>query len=206
MFNMNKNNAPHSLSRRERKRHEMATKLACTAFSLFERDGFESVTMEQIATSADVSRGTLYNYFPIKEALLDHYFRIEFQGGVEELLTVVIQLPTLEAILLGLFDVFADWAADRRRYLLLIIAYGINQRLLDGNISSRDELHGLFVNILSAAASRGELSVDVDVTQLADYLQHLYFAAVLRWLPTDELSPKSQLHLMVKFFVNAVNP
>jgi AcrR family transcriptional regulator len=205
MFNMENKNAPPALNRRERKRHETADKLACAAFALFERDAFESVTMEQIATAADVSRGTLYNYFPIKEALLDHYFRLEFQGGVGELLTVVTQQPSLEATLLGLFDAFADWAADRRRYLPLSIAYGINRRLLDGTFSSRDELHGLFVNILAAAVSRGELAVDGDVIQLADYLQHLYLAAILRWLPTDEISPKTQLHLMVKFFVSAAN-
>lgn len=202
---MEDKNSAAFVNRRERKRHEMADKLACAAFSLFERDSFESVTMEQIATAADVSRGTLYNYFPIKEALLDHYFRLEFQGGGEDLLTVVSQQPSLEATLLGLFDVFADWAAERRRYLPLSIAYGMNRRLLDGNFSSRDELHGLFANILAAAVGRGEMPVDVDVVQLADYLQHLYLAAILRWLPTDETSPRTQLHLMVKFFVSAAN-
>ena len=202
---MKDKNSPPALNRRERKRHEMADKLACAAFSLFEHDSFESVTMEQIATAADVSRGTLYNYFPIKEALLDHYFRMEFKGGVDELLTVGTQLPTLQATLLGLFDVFAGWAADRRRYLPLSIAYGINRRLLDGNVSSRDELHGLFANILAAAVSRRELPLDADVIQLADYLQQLYLAAILRWLPTDEISPKTQLHLMVKFFVSAAS-
>ena len=202
---MEDKNSPPRLNRRERKRHEMADKLACAAFSLFERYGFESVTMEQIATAVDVSRGTLYNYFPSKEALLDHYFRLEFRGGEEELLTVVTQLPTLEATLLGLFDVFADWASGRRHYLPLSIAYGINRRLLDGSVSSRDELHGLFANILAAAGRRGELAVDADVIQLADYLQHLYLAAILRWLPTAEISPKTQLHLMVKFFVSAAN-
>ena len=65
MFNMKDKNSPPALNRRERKRHEMADKLACAAFSLFEHDSFESVTMEQIARAADVSRGTLYNYFPI---------------------------------------------------------------------------------------------------------------------------------------------
>jgi AcrR family transcriptional regulator len=205
MFNMEDKYSPPALNRRERKRHEMADKLAFAAFSLFERDSFDSVTMEQIAMAADVSRGTLYNYFPIKEALLNHYFRMEFRGGVEELLSVVTQQPTLEATLLGIFDVFADWTADRRCYLPLSIAYGINQRLLDGNGSSRDELHALLVSIFAAAGRRGELAVDTDVIQLADYLQHLYLAAILRWLPTDEISPKTQLHLMVKFFVSAAS-
>ncbi len=35
--------------------------------------GYESVTMEQIAAAADVARGTLYNHFPFKEAVLAYW-------------------------------------------------------------------------------------------------------------------------------------
>ncbi len=33
--------------------------------------------MEQIAASADIAKGTLYKYFPDKEALLAHQFQLE---------------------------------------------------------------------------------------------------------------------------------
>lgn len=40
------------------------------AWELFERHGFDATTMADIATAAGVSRRTLFNYFPAKEALL----------------------------------------------------------------------------------------------------------------------------------------
>jgi AcrR family transcriptional regulator len=41
-----------------------------TAMRLFRRHGFDAVTMEQIAEAADIAKGTLYDYFPVKEAIL----------------------------------------------------------------------------------------------------------------------------------------
>ena len=40
------------------------------AWSLFERDGFDSTTMADVAAAVGVSRRTLFNYFATKEALL----------------------------------------------------------------------------------------------------------------------------------------
>ena len=34
-------------------------------------------------------RATLYNHFRVKEALLDHYFRLEFETGSESLVAEV---------------------------------------------------------------------------------------------------------------------
>ena len=59
---------------RERKRLQTLDLLTRSAYTLFETHGYDSVTMEQIAAQAGVSKGTLYNHFPVKEALLAHYF------------------------------------------------------------------------------------------------------------------------------------
>jgi len=40
------------------------------AWSLFERDGFDSTTMADVASAVGISRRTLFNYFATKEALL----------------------------------------------------------------------------------------------------------------------------------------
>ena len=56
--------------RRTRKRQGTLDRLVATAGMLFARDGYEAVTMEQIAETADVARATLYNHFPSKEAVL----------------------------------------------------------------------------------------------------------------------------------------
>ncbi|MBP0656330.1 TetR family transcriptional regulator, partial [Mycobacterium tuberculosis] len=54
---MSSSPSPIEAGRRERKRTQTLDHLAATAFSLCEQHGYDTVTMEQIAAQADVSKG-----------------------------------------------------------------------------------------------------------------------------------------------------
>jgi AcrR family transcriptional regulator len=54
---------------RERKRQQTWGQIAQTAHRLFKEHSFDAVTVEDIARAADVSRKTVFNYFPTKEDL-----------------------------------------------------------------------------------------------------------------------------------------
>jgi AcrR family transcriptional regulator len=55
---------------RERKKRQTREAIAAAAAELFARRGFESVTVDDVARAADVSRQTVFNYFPTKEQML----------------------------------------------------------------------------------------------------------------------------------------
>lgn len=57
----------HVLGRRPKSTPE---EIIPVAWALFEKDGYESTTMADIADASGISRRTLFNYFPTKEALL----------------------------------------------------------------------------------------------------------------------------------------
>jgi len=48
-------------------------KIVAGASEVFVRDGYEGASMAQIADAARVSKGTLYNYFPSKQALFEAF-------------------------------------------------------------------------------------------------------------------------------------
>jgi AcrR family transcriptional regulator len=55
---------------RARKKRQTREAIAQAAAQLFARDGFDSVTVDDVARAADVSRQTVFNYFPSKEQML----------------------------------------------------------------------------------------------------------------------------------------
>jgi AcrR family transcriptional regulator len=57
-------------SRRDRKKSFVRVKIIATGIKLFSRHGIGNVTVEQIAEAADIGKGTIYNYFDTKEAVV----------------------------------------------------------------------------------------------------------------------------------------
>ena len=59
----------HSPLREQKKAHTREA-VVQAANTLFTRDGFENVTVDQIAVAAGISRRTFFRYFPVKEAVV----------------------------------------------------------------------------------------------------------------------------------------
>lgn len=59
---------------RERKREQVRATIADVAIKLFLEQGFDAVSTATVASAADVSKPTLFKYFPTKEDLVLHRF------------------------------------------------------------------------------------------------------------------------------------
>jgi AcrR family transcriptional regulator len=70
---------------RERKKQQTRLTIAEAAQGLFAERGFDDVTVAEVARAADVSEGTVFNYFPTKEDL--------FYSGME-----VFEAQLIEAV------------------------------------------------------------------------------------------------------------
>lgn len=94
---------------RERKKQRMYAELSETAIALFLEKGFDKVSVAEIAAAAEISKPTLFRYFPAKEDLVLH----RFQDHEDEASRIVAAHPQGKAALDALRDHFLAGLAQR---------------------------------------------------------------------------------------------
>jgi AcrR family transcriptional regulator len=68
------------VTRWERRRELTHDRLVEVGERLFREHGFDATTVEEIAVISDVAKGTFFNYFPSKEALLGEILYLRMQS------------------------------------------------------------------------------------------------------------------------------
>jgi AcrR family transcriptional regulator len=121
------------LGRRERKKIETHRRIYRAAMDLFTEKGFHATTVDEIAERADVAKGTVFNYFPLKTSFLHTSYRLWFTGMMEEMGPVDSWTGGARARLQRVFDYMADQSLQHRALSRLIIFENMRQvhRLLD---------------------------------------------------------------------------
>ena len=103
---------------RERKKQKTRDSIQRTALRLFERQGYEETTIEQIAAAVEISPSTFFNYFPTKEdvVLYDAYDPMAIR--------MFLDRPKDEPLNVGLRKVLQSLAAAFERDERMVLARG----------------------------------------------------------------------------------
>lgn len=190
--------------RKTRKCKDTRDRMAKMALMLFERHGYEAVTMEQIAVAADVARGTLYNHFPLKEAVLAYGIHAELQSGLGPLLQQALSQPTLATSLMVLLQASAHWWEAHRQYARPYIRYRFQDVREGSDAGDASDMITVYARVIAEARARNEIRADVQPLRLARYLHYLYLCAVMSWLGGQNLVLKDEFSDVISFFMRAV--
>lgn len=109
---------------RERNKRERRRRLEDVALDLFEREGFDKTTIDQIAAKAELAPRTFFSYFATKDDLV----LADYSERLERILTELDRRPGAEAAWDALRESFAVVAADyeseqdriRRRFTIMV--------------------------------------------------------------------------------------
>ena len=188
--------------RRSRKRQKTADHLVDVAFNLFAEHGYAAVTMEQIAAAADVAKGTLYNHFPVKEALVRHRLHADLAAHLPGLVAALPAEGGCAARLRALLRVSAGYLEPARDYLPHYIHYRLSQPLAELGGANRSGLDRVFAQLLAEGQVEGEISSRQHAEQLASYLQFMHLATLLRWLASPDLDLADAFDDMLALFLD----
>ncbi len=174
MYNINM-----SYSRRELNKKKSRKSILRASRKLFSAQGYDETMIEEIALKAEVSKATVYNYFPNKESLLTGIVD-EVLDRVEELLDsdfveCTDSLQRLRRVLEEFVLASADYPILSRR-----IAW-LNSDENSPLFGTRQETNEILKNLVLASQEEGLLRPDAKADDMVDALMGIYLIALFQW-------------------------
>ena len=193
--------------RMERKKRELRQKIISIAIKLFEQQGFSNTTMEQIAEEADVARKTLYNYFPVKEAIADEYVKGISNHLAQEVSAKLQNLPDTRSRLLSALNNAYGWVEINPELTGIVLAYRFKTTYqVSGNELEERGTHKIIAEIIRQGQAAGEIRSDVQLKVLVRYIDLLRGTIVWEWLQdTSGFELREEISRMVDIVLNGIS-
>ncbi|MDX2004228.1 MAG: TetR/AcrR family transcriptional regulator [Meiothermus sp.] len=170
------------LSLRERQKQRRRDRIFRTAVNLFRDKGFHATTATDIARASHVSRGTFFNYYAYKEAvLLD--FGAQLLGELrEQALAELNQGDAPLEVLHRLWGRLAE-VSERERVLLSPLAYELLNPDAQRAKAAFEALPvgDLIAEILRPLRLQGRLREDMSLERISRSIADVFLLAFLRW-------------------------
>ncbi len=159
--------------RREQQRGRMRQRLLDAALGLFEAQGFDATTIDQIADRADVARQTVLNHYPAKK---------DFVAAWGE---------RRRSELAALHEVPAESARDGLHRIMSALAeINVREEKLTRQLREQrivpQPVPEAMLQILRGGLERGEIAGSVSPRVGAEIVAAVYFDTVSRWLTGPE--------------------
>ncbi|MBB5019306.1 AcrR family transcriptional regulator [Chitinivorax tropicus] len=188
--------------RRERKKVATHDLIIDIAMALFDREGFDEITMERIAAEADVAKATLYKYFPVKEAILAGYIRRENTAMVEPISQMLDALPDSRSRLCELYSHLADWFSAHRTYVARYIAFRLSTPQPQGSHAQRSGFDAHLRLLLEKGQQQGDITDALPLPQLVASLELMMLSPILFWLNTEDADLRQLLMAHIDLFLD----
>lgn len=176
---------------RERNKRERRRRLEDVAIELFERDGFDKTTIEQIAGAAGLAPRTFFSYFETKDDLVLADYTDRLSRILEELEQQPADVAAWEALRTSFATVAADYEAQaerlRRRFMIMATNPSVFARSLQLQAGWEQALTERLTHRLasSSADPRPRLLAAMALAVMRASLQH--------WLTNPRPTPLPEL-------------
>jgi TetR/AcrR family transcriptional regulator, cholesterol catabolism regulator len=173
-----------SPGRRERKKIETRQRILASAVALFATHDYDATTIDDIAESADVSRATVFNFFPRKSDLVLAWFgdrRTELASHLAERehdgTQAASQFVRAFSLIARMFE------HDPRTGRGMVRAW---LRAGGPLLSPSSETSSVFADVVRAGQQQGDVDLGVDADRAGLVLFDAYLGSLYRWALRDD--------------------
>lgn len=197
-----------ALTRRERRKLEMRSRILEAARELFGEQGFAETRVADVCEKADIAHKTFFNHFPTKLDLL----REIAHSGVEELMFEIegirkAELSTSERIH-RLFDTVTTHITDagpRNRELLVELVH-----LISGDAAERSgqaqRLLAAMQGIVEDGLALGDVTRRHDPKALTEMILGAYYVLMFNYANLDDFPIREHGHAAARILADTLTP
>lgn len=193
-------------TRVERKKKETRDKIIDVSIDLFRKQGFNNTTMEQIAREVDIAKGTLYNYFPVREAIIDEYIKQSFKYKNAERIQEMCNMPDTRSRMIWLFNLLIEGVQEQKDFFEQYIVYRM-QKMVSFH-QDEDEKSGFNVlakEVIQLGQKGSEIRCDIPEYVLEDLFEFSFIEVVKQfYIESVKFDTSEVIEACVDLFINAV--
>ena len=169
------------MASQEQRRAKTRNKIILAAKKLFDREGFEATSVDQIVKAADVAKGTFYQYYETKVDVLADITRDEGAEKTHAALEAVAggapAIPVLEKYIQAL----CVWFEGHEKIAEALIFSSLKTIGQEENLDQFRYSRRFLVALFKLAQEHGELRDDVAPGELAKIIGGALVISVLGW-------------------------
>ena len=172
---------------RQARAAETRKRIVAAAKKLITENGFENVSIENIAKEAEVSTGSFYTYFKKKEDVVEELNQLSFyrlaeitnemkDKGLDDRLKYYCRQFLSEIERVGI-EICRQWIRNN--------ITPVNMEISGKETTKYNHDYLAMKSLLEEGIRRGELTVDTPVDEMAFYINTQLYGLMVAWCMTD---------------------
>jgi AcrR family transcriptional regulator len=181
------------MSLREQKKTKTRNAILEAAIALFNENGYDNTSIEQIAKAAGVGKGTVYSYYQTKKDIIKGFCEYEFDQIHNELVAGSNQnTPVLDQMVIIYMTEF-NHITGNPEFGRLYMRESVfpDDCDVDRNLEIEDKYFSILFPILEEGQRRGELRKDLELLHITGHFYGLFILIISAWytgrIPTEEV-------------------
>lgn len=193
-------------SRVERRKEETKQKIVAVAMKLFKEQGVDGTTMEQIAEEVDIAKGTLYNYFPVKEAIIDEYIKRSSREKNSERILRLTNLPDSRSRMILSFSELIQGVQEQKEIFEKYLVYQMKNTIsLQNEEAEKSGIYLLADEIIRLGQKNGEIRTDLPQGLMEDLFVFAFIEVAKQfYMGADKFNAQETIEQCVDLFINGV--